>query len=158
MSATAQTALPPLEPLEAHDTLDVLGSETVEAEAAIYFPEGLVGCPDWRRFVQVVDTDEELPVVILQSLDRPEVQLLVTNPRLIDEAYARSLSSVLQSEDGAQPVLFCTLTVGSDGSISANLMGPLVINPQTRRGRQVVLADSAYSTRYPVAAAQEAQD
>jgi flagellar assembly factor FliW len=30
-------------------------------------------------------------------------------------------------------------------------MGPLVIDPNSREGRQVVLADSGYSTRHPIA-------
>ena len=144
MSATAQLALPTSSDL---------------TEAAIYFPDGLVGCPDWHRFVQVVDNDEDLPVAILQSLDDPTVQLLVTDPALLDPAYTVSLTpadqAFLDCSTSDKPVLLCTLSVAADGSISANLLGPLVINPTTRRGRQVVLADSRYSTRQPVATLQE---
>jgi flagellar assembly factor FliW len=52
--------------------------------------------------------------------------------------------------------IYCTLTVGGDGLITANLLGPLVINPRTRRGRQLVLTESGYSTRHPVAQLQGA--
>jgi flagellar assembly factor FliW len=117
-----------------------------ESDVAIVFPEGLVGCPDWKRFTLLVDDEEELPVALLKSLDFPEVELLITDPRLLINDYEHS------SDSGA---VYCTLTI-QDGWITANLLGPLVIDPISRQGRQVVLTDSPYSARHPVArAAQE---
>ena len=122
---------------------------------AIVFPEGLVGCPEWQRFVQVVDADEDLPVAILQCLDDTAVQLMVTDPVLVEPDYAAPLSNperaALGLPSGVDPVVYCTLSVSQDGSISANLLGPLVVNPVTRRGLQLVLTESSYSTRHPVA-------
>jgi flagellar assembly factor FliW len=135
----------------------VISDPSVEAlsSAALAFPDGLVGCQDWKNFVLLSDDEESLPVACLQSVDQPQISLLVTDPRLIDAGYSVSLSAEdsanldLQASD--EPVLYCTLSVGRDGQITANLLGPLVINPRTRRGRQIVLSDSSYSTRYPVA-------
>jgi flagellar assembly factor FliW len=145
MSATAASALP-----------DSMATSTSElAQAAIFFPEGLVGCPDWQLFVQVVDSEEDLPVAILQCIDHAEVQFLVTDPTLIDPEYAVQLSSAQRAKlglvPGTEPVVYCTLTVRADGCISANLLGPLVVDPSTRRALQLVLADSKYSTQHPVA-------
>lgn len=145
MSATAQSTpgLPP----------DQFSPEA--ADVAVLFPQGLVGCPEWQRFVQVVDSDEDLPVAILQCLDNAAVQLIVTDPTLVEPDYVAPLSSHQRVELGlpsdVEPVMYCTLSVSADGSISANLLGPLVVNPATRRGLQLVLTDSTYSTRHPVA-------
>jgi flagellar assembly factor FliW len=118
-----------------------------ESDVAIVFPEGLVGCPDWKRFTLLVDDEEELPVALLKSLDFPEVELLVTDPRLLINDYEHASESA---------TVYCTLTV-QDGWITANLLGPLIVDPITRIGRQVVLTDSTYSARHPVArATQEA--
>jgi len=34
--------------------------------------------------------------------------------------------------------------------VTANLLGPLVLNPAARLGIQLVLVDSPYSTRHPL--------
>jgi flagellar assembly factor FliW len=131
----------------------------VSAETnSLAFPDGLVGCQDWKNFVLLSDDEEQLPVAYLQSIEQPRVRLLVTDPRLIETSYAIDLSEDdrssidLQSTDNT--ALYCTLTVQEDGAITANLLGPLVINTRTRLGRQLVLTDSSYSTRHPVAQLQ----
>jgi flagellar assembly factor FliW len=117
-------------------------------DAAIVFPDGLIGCPDWKRFVLLVDEEEELPVAVLRSLDDPQVELLVTDPALVAPEYVSHLP--MHAIGAGDPAVYCTLSIGEDGWITANLMGPLVIDPTTRQGRQVVLADSSYTTRHPV--------
>jgi flagellar assembly factor FliW len=124
---------------------------TASDDAAIVFPDGLIGCPDWKRFVLLVDDQEQLPVAVLRSLDDPQVELLVTDPALVAPDYKTQLPT--HAIGTGDPAVYCTLSIGEDGWITANLMGPLVIDPGTRQGRQVVLADSSYSTRYPVAQA-----
>jgi flagellar assembly factor FliW len=125
------------------------GPTGLNSDPAITFPEGLVGCPNWKRFVLLMDEDEDLPVAILRSLDDPQVELLVTDPTLVEPDYVTRLKS-LHSLGTSNPTVYCTLAVAADGSITANLMGPLVINPQSRVGHQLVLADSGYSTRHPI--------
>jgi flagellar assembly factor FliW len=125
------------------------------ADIAITFADGLVGCQDWKQFVLVTDdSDADLPVAILQSLDNPEISLLVTDPRFVDPEFSPQLSAEDLSDLGmssdAEPVVYCTLSA-VEGLITANLMGPLVVNPTNRRAKQVVQIESAYTTRYPVA-------
>jgi flagellar assembly factor FliW len=133
---------------------------TEASSATLAFPDGLVGCQDWKNFVLLTDDEENLPVACLQSLDQPLVRLLVTDPRLVDAAYAFQLSDADRASLDLQPsdttAVYCTLTVGTDGLITANLLGPLVVNTRTRRGRQLVLTESGYSTRHPVAQLQGA--
>jgi flagellar assembly factor FliW len=122
---------------------------------SIIFPDGLVGCQDWKNFILMTDDgDEELPVAILQSLDDASVSLMVTDPRFLEPSFAPQLSAQdcadLGLDDASQTVVYCTLST-ADGWLTANLLGPLVLNPITRRGKQVVVVDSAYSTRYRIA-------
>ena len=81
--------------------------------------------------------------------------MLVTDPRLIEPGYQVCLTDEdrlgLGLASDCEPVIYCTLTLAEDGEITANLLGPLVINPETRQGRQLVLSESGYTTRHPVA-------
>jgi flagellar assembly factor FliW len=133
---------------------------SADHDAALTFPEGLVGCRDWTTFVMLTDSEEDLPVAYMQLVSDPRVRLLVTDPRLIDDSYSLTLSEQDRAELDLQPsdetVLYSTLTIQDDGMITANLLGPLVINARTRQGRQLVLTDSGYTTRHPVANLQEA--
>jgi flagellar assembly factor FliW len=123
-------------------------------DSAIHFSDGLIGCGTWKTFVLVSETDENLPVAVLKCLDEPGVQLMVTDPALVRPGYTAALSAddrkALGLTSDQRPVLFCTLTITQDGAITANLLGPLAINAQTRQGKQLVLSETTYSARHPV--------
>jgi flagellar assembly factor FliW len=133
---------------------------STEAPDALPFPgvtfeEGLVGHPAWKRFVLIVEDAEELPVAMLQSLDDPDCTMLVADPKMVEPSYTVRLTPEDRAElslgkDG-QPILYCTLSVSADGWISANLLGPLAINPITRIGKQLVLSETAYTTTHSIA-------
>ena len=124
-------------------------------DPSVTFPEGLVGCPTWKRFVLIVEDAEELPVAMLQSLDDPDCTMLVADPKMVEPSYtvrltAEDRAALALGKDG-QPVLYCTLSVSADGWISANLLAPLAINPVTRKGRQLILDESSYTTTHTIA-------
>jgi len=125
------------------------------ADPSVTFPEGLVGMPTWKRFVLIVEDAEELPVAMLQSLDDPDCTMLVADPKMVEPSYtvrltAEDRAALALGKDG-QPVLYCTLSVSADGWISANLLAPLAINPESRTGRQLILDESAYTTTHTIA-------
>jgi len=127
----------------------------IPEEAIITFPEGLVGCVTWRQFV-LLGTNVSGPFKLLQSLDDPQVSFIVADPYLLLADYSFTLSDVdartIELDDPAKAMVLCILMVKQDPvlSITANLLGPLVINVSSRLGTQLVLADSGYSARFPV--------
>jgi flagellar assembly factor FliW len=128
--------------------------DLTDATATINFADGLVGFPTWQNFVLMTDDQENLPIGVLQSQDDPKVALLVTDPRLILQDYTVELDATTRDAlqlDSVLPAIYCTLSVTQDGTMTADLLGPLVINPSNRRAAQLVLAESAYSTRHFVA-------
>jgi flagellar assembly factor FliW len=130
-------------------------------EQIITFPGGLVGCADWRRFVLLSD-EETANLHILQSLDEASIHFLVTDPLLVEPDYQATISpeelerlDLDRPEDG---VVLCILTSrGDPPQVTANLLGPLVLNPVARLGTQLVLVDSPYSTRHPLPFTQSAE-
>lgn len=126
----------------------------VTEDEVITFPQGLVGCASWRRFVLLSD-DEAPGLHVLAGVDDPAIQLFVTDPLLVDPAYRAAINpDELRSVGLARPedgVLLCILTMHNAAPhVTANLLGPLVLNPAARRGIQLVLLDSPYTTRHPL--------
>lgn len=133
-----------------------MGQETIDLRQSepIFFPEGLVGCEQWRSFVLLAISEDE-PVQLLQSTEEPAISFLVTDPRIIVPDYVCPLSpadrALLRLTADDEPYILCTLTLHREpASITANLVGPIVINAREGLGKQVVLADVPYSVRHPV--------
>ena len=120
------------------------------------FEAGLIGCPDWRRFE--LETETAGPAIhTLRCLDAPDVALYVCDPFTIVPDYEFEVgepdASALELKDPSDALVLVVLTVRTDpAGVTANLLGPLVINSRTGRGRQLVLAASEYSVRHAVAA------
>ncbi len=119
----------------------------------ILFPQGLVGCPDWRRFQLSPNPFEWCGE--LSCLDGPEVSLIVADPLRLRVDLSFELddadTDALQLTSAEEARVLVILTVNRDpATIFANLAGPIVINWRTRQARQVVLDHHAFPLRAPV--------
>src|SRR6266852_5147524 len=136
--------------LASSTTVDAIAPDS---EPLIVFPNGLVGQPDWKRFV-LMTPEEDGTIQVLQSVEQAELALMVTSPMQIIANYNVPLSrderAVLELEADEQPTVLCTISIHSN-LITTNLVGPLVVNSRNGLGAQVVVIDSPYSTRHPVA-------
>ncbi len=123
-------------------------------EKVVHFPDGLPGFPELERFV-VVELREGGAFQQLQSVDDPDISMIVTVPWLFFPDYAPVLSDAeqeeLEIESASDAVVFVPVSFDAANSqASLNLLGPFVVNSKTRRGRQVVLTGSDYSVRAPI--------
>jgi len=131
-----------------------LGPVEVDDDAVVEFPAGIIGFPDQRRYAIVAAEDSGL-YSWLQSVDEPDLAFLAVVPAPFFPDYAPVIpdedcaSIGLTDPDDAQ--VLCLLTVGDD-AITANLLGPIVLNVRNRTARQVVLTDSSLSTKAPILA------
>lgn len=139
------------------DFSQLLGEESKPVE----FPAGLIGIEEWKRFTLISHLAGG-PLRLLQSLEDERMSLIVINPYLIDENYRVALSATdkealqyhgadrLSADCGLE--IYCVLSVEEEPfNVTANLLGPIVINMAAGVGRQVILTDSGYKTRHPVA-------
>lgn len=129
--------------------LDALEDQMVEIDG------GLLGFPDASRYVRVEIPDAE-GWLWLQSVDDPELAFLAIDAFLFFPGYDLELPDAdvaaigLEQPTDAEVLALVTVRRGDDDTIemiTANLLGPLVVNDRTKVGRQVVLSDSQYSTR-----------
>ncbi len=128
------------------------GDLDLPPERVLTFPRGLIGFAGVRRFV-LLDNPGGGPFRWLQAVDVPDLAFVVTDPRLFFQDYQvpvrdedlRSIG-IERIDEGVVVVI---LVVPHDPRrITANLLGPVVINLRDRLARQFVLEVPGYSTRH----------
>jgi flagellar assembly factor FliW len=128
------------------------GDVDAEQLATLSFPHGLLGFEDHTAFA-VVPVDDDGVYSWLQSLSDPELAFLATSPHYFFADYSPDVNDSdleeLDLRDALETLLLCLLTIRED-AITANLLGPVVVNTRTRVARQVVLSDARWSTREPL--------
>ena len=129
-----------------------LGSVEVDEASVIELPAGILGFPEQRRYAVVAADDSGL-YSWLQSLDEPQLAFLAVVPSPFFPDYEPVISdedcATIGLTDPEDAQVLCLVTVGED-AVTANLLGPVVLNVRTRMARQVVLTDSRLSTRAPI--------
>lgn len=129
-----------------------LGEVDCEESASLSFPAGLLGFESETSFA-IVPVDDDGVYSWLQSTNDPALAFLVTSPHFFFEDYEPEVNDAevaeLDLRDPSETLLLCLLTIDDD-ALTANLMGPLVVNTRTRVARQVVLGDGRWGTREPV--------
>ena len=128
----------------------------------LYFPAGLLGFPEFHRYkLERFDSGagDESPFFMLNSLDQ-DLSFPLIHPDSIALHYRFPVDVDLLSSLGARaqnelvPLLIVTVRERLD-DITLNLQGPLIINPTTALGLQLVIEE--YPLRYPLLNATSAQ-
>ncbi len=128
------------------------GGVEVDDQRFLNFPRGLLGFPDDREFA-LIQTGENSAFYWMQAVHRPELALVVCDPRLFVPEYrvtikADDLSQIGLTDPRGSQVFVIVNKI--DDVLTGNLQGPLVINVATRVGKQLVLSDKRHATRHPL--------
>jgi flagellar assembly factor FliW len=88
-------------------------------------------------------------------MEQEQVAFVLVSPFLFRPDYEANISNEELAEIGLhapeKALIFSIVTIPPDGNpITANLQGPLVINRDTRTGKQVVLSDARWKTRHDI--------
>ena len=127
-------------------------------QSTVRFPRGLPGFEACRGFV-LMAPEQDGPLQFLKSIEGPQADFLVIDPRRVLPTYRCELSETDRHQLGAGDdtvLLWLALVmIETDGTITANLRAPIVINPARMVGQQVIPHDSVYPLRYVLADADD---
>jgi flagellar assembly factor FliW len=132
----------------------LLGELTVRAEELLTLPTGLYGFEERRAFVLVSAGRENL--WWLQSTERPELVFLLADPFKFFAGYEIDVPDADVAALGIDPattphvLVLVTLPGAPNDSPTANLRAPLLIDPDRRVARQIVLGDERLSMTAPL--------
>ena len=138
------------------------GTISIDQEAVIDMPLGMPGFPALRQFV-LLPHHESSPFSWYQSLEDPFLAFVVTNPCLFLPDYSVNLDHLppeVPWEPAAEDRHFEAYVVvniprGAPEKITANLMGPILIDRKTRRAVQLIMPDSPWSHQFPLVAQKQ---
>jgi len=127
----------------------------VDERQKIIFPQGLFGFENLKSYL-LLDAERQ-PFYWLQSIDMEQVAFVLLSPFLFRPDYELNISNEELAEIGIhspeKALVFSIITIPPDGSpMTANLQGPLVINRDTRTGKQAVLSDTRWKTKHDIMA------
>ena len=127
------------------------------------FPAGLPGFDEERVFLPV-EIPSARPLILFQSLRNPNLCFMTLPVLAVEPAYELSVGEEdlgvigwppdRQPRIGPDVLCVAIVTVSENGPATVNLLAPLVVSLATRRGVQAIQADSGYSHRHELPAAE----
>lgn len=133
------------------------GEVEVAEDKIINMPlNGLLGFPEVKRYV-LLEREETRPFCWYQSVDEPELAFVVINPFVFKSDYAVDLKQAVrdmgwEDVDNKNLALYVVVNFSDEDppNITANLIGPIVINTVKLEAVQMVISDSSYSHQHKV--------
>ena len=127
------------------------GTLEINDDELLSFPAGVIGFPTEQRFALVPHHGSGY-IAWLQSVSTPELAFPVVSAHAFGDKYpdvpvggAAQEAGLEGPEDGlAVMVVLCALN-GQPATV--NLLAPIVVNTATRRGAQIILEGTRFSTR-----------
>jgi flagellar assembly factor FliW len=128
------------------------GDIPLDHDRTFAFPDGLLGFPHAKSFL-ALNVDDDPDMYWLQCADDGALAFLAISPWIYFPDYEPEIDEgeqhILELDQADDATVLCLLTIDRDADlITANLLGPIVLNIARKLGRQVVLAD----VRWPIAA------
>ena len=131
------------------------GKLTIRSENIITMTSPFLGFPDSHHFI-LKPHGTTSPFMWLQSLDEPHLAFVVTSAAILAPQYKPAIPALVRQEldatedDPLEILLILTIPNGDPLKMTANLLGPVMINSQKRLAKQVVQDPKVFDHCWPV--------
>ncbi|NLX64568.1 MAG: flagellar assembly protein FliW [Clostridiaceae bacterium] len=119
----------------------------------IYFPEGIPGFENSKRFALIGHDVKDSVFFWLQSVDMPELCFVVADPFMIYEGYTVDVEDEdVEALEITDPNKVITLTIviipENINEVRVNLKAPILINVEKKLGKQIIQKNDNLPIRY----------
>ncbi|MBN2039990.1 MAG: flagellar assembly protein FliW [Spirochaetes bacterium] len=130
------------------------GEIEVDEKQIISFPEGILGFDFIKKFI-ILDADENTPFKWMQAYSEPDLAFIIIQPVYFVPDYELLVSQsdleAVESEDKDKLLVFSIVTIPADpAEMTANLQGPVIINPGKKIGRQIISLSDKYKVKHKI--------
>lgn len=131
------------------------GELTADPDKIITMTAPFLGFPESKRFM-LIPHGEDTPFMWLQSLDDAQLAFVTIPAAILVPEYRPEVPTQTRQELQAEGenelniLLLLTIPQGDPLKMTANLLGPLVLNPNKRLAKQVIQDPNKWDPRWPV--------
>lgn len=129
-----------------------IGEIEFDEAKKIIFEKGIPGFRELQEYIMIEDENEESVFVYIQSTQDDNISFVITNPYYFDKNYVADIKEEYLKQLGEinkeYSVFSIVTVVDKFETATINLVAPLVIHNETRKGMQVILEGTAYTTRH----------
>ncbi len=131
-----------------------MGEIEIDPAKIILFADGIIGFPDYKRYVEL-EFLENSPLRLLQAVDTPDLGFVIIDPLLFEPDYVADITEgdlrsliIDKAEDLVARVI---VTIPENPyEMTANLQGPIVINPKSKLAKQIINHNRKYTTKHRI--------
>lgn len=128
------------------------GKMVIDERQILDFPDGILGFENYTQFA-LIEENQDSPFKWLQSLTELDLAFILIQPDLFAPDYKPVLGK--EELDGIQlasleeAVVMTIVTIPNDNpqKMTANLQGPVVINPKNRKAKQFISKNENHPVR-----------
>lgn len=131
-----------------------LGEMDIQEENILTFPWGIYGFVDSKKFV-VLEIPDNDHIRFLQDIDNSSIAFILITPWDFFEDYdmeitEEELAKIDIYADNKKEMTVCNIvTLGHTFREStANLLAPIIINSSNKKGMQIILNETHYTTKH----------
>jgi flagellar assembly factor FliW len=121
----------------------------------IDFPEGILGFDFIKKFIIMDAEDEGSPFKWMQAFDEKDLAFVIIRPLDFMEEYelviAQNDLDTVKSDNIDELLVFAIVTIPENPrKMTANLQGPIIVNPLKRLGKQAISLSDRYTVRHNI--------
>ena len=121
----------------------------------IDFPEGILGFDFIKKFI-IMDAEEpDSPFKWMQAFDEKDLAFVIIRPLDFMEEYELAIQQndldIVKADNINDLITFAIVTIPDNPrNMTANLQGPIIINPLKRIGKQAISLSERYTVRHNI--------
>jgi flagellar assembly factor FliW len=132
------------------------GPKEVDPKEFINFNHGLPGFENTHQYI-ILEYGEDSPFLVMQSIETPGLAFLIIGLDQLVPDYSIEINDEVVAElrikQPEDVIIYAIINVpGELSKATVNLAAPVVINGQTKLGKQIILNNPAYSLKHPLIA------
>lgn len=135
------------------------GEIDIDETKILTMPDGLPGFDGFEKFVLLEDA-KTAPFCWFQCVEEPNLSIILMSPYVFMPDYTLDTKEFIETRGwhdvtSEELLIYVVINVSKreEGTrITANMMGPLLINPKNNEVVQVVVSDTSYSHQHDVLA------